>query len=153
MSERYVYAWGNNKKRATLKGRECEVVARGAMDSVLVRFLDTGQCDVVSRRGLRMEDRVRVSERLLRTRDVAELLDVSCETVLRWHRSGKLPGGRRLASTVLRFDHDEIEAWLDGAKEAPGSEENSCTRSLPSPDAGRSLPVAPVHNLGGDDAR
>src|SRR5688500_18376574 len=29
--------------------------------------------------------------RFLRTRDVAYLLDTSCETVLRWHRSGKLP--------------------------------------------------------------
>jgi excisionase family DNA binding protein len=57
-----------------------------------------------------------MSERLLRTRDVAELLDVSCETVLRWHRSGKLPGGRRLASNVLRFDRDEVEAWLSGTR-------------------------------------
>jgi excisionase family DNA binding protein len=54
-----------------------------------------------------------VSERLLRTRDVAELLDVSCETVLRWHRSRKLPGGRRLGSNVLRFDRDEVETWLE----------------------------------------
>ena len=46
----------------------------------------------------------RVTERLLRTRDVAELLRLSCETVLRWHRSGKLPGGRRLGSNVLRFN-------------------------------------------------
>jgi excisionase family DNA binding protein len=65
-----------------------------------------------------------MSERLLRTRDVAELLDVSVETVLRWHRSGKLPGGRRLGSNVLRFDRDEVEAWLDG------------TRALVSVDAG-----------------
>jgi excisionase family DNA binding protein len=54
-----------------------------------------------------------VSERLLGTRDVAELLDLSCETVLRWHRSGKLPGGRRLGSNVLRFRESEIEAWLE----------------------------------------
>jgi predicted DNA-binding transcriptional regulator AlpA len=53
-----------------------------------------------------------VSERLLRTRDVAELLDVSCETVLRWHRSGKLPGGRRLGTNVLRFDVT-VQLWLD----------------------------------------
>ena len=55
-----------------------------------------------------------MTERLLRTRDVAELLDVSCETVLRWHRSGKLPGGRRLGSNVLRFDRGELEAWVRG---------------------------------------
>jgi excisionase family DNA binding protein len=58
-----------------------------------------------------------VSERLLRTRDVAALLDVSCETVLRWHRGGKLPGGHRLNGTnVLRFDRDEIETWLNGTR-------------------------------------
>jgi excisionase family DNA binding protein len=59
-----------------------------------------------------------VSERLLRTRDVAELLDVSCETVLRWHRNGRLPGGHRLNGTnVLRFDADELETWLAGTRE------------------------------------
>jgi excisionase family DNA binding protein len=52
--------------------------------------------------------------RFLRTRDAACLLDMSCETVLRWHRSEKLPGGRRLGSNVLRFDRDELEAWLEG---------------------------------------
>ena len=54
-----------------------------------------------------------VSDRLLRTRDVAERLDVSCETVLRWYRSGKLPGGRRLGSKVLRFSEPELETWVD----------------------------------------
>jgi excisionase family DNA binding protein len=43
-----------------------------------------------------------MSERLLTTRDVAELLAVSPETVLRRWRSGELPG-YRLASNVLRF--------------------------------------------------
>jgi excisionase family DNA binding protein len=60
-----------------------------------------------------------VTERLLRTRDVAELLDVSCETVLRWHRSGKLPGGRRLGCNVLRFSEPEIEAWIEGTRSEP----------------------------------
>jgi excisionase family DNA binding protein len=57
-----------------------------------------------------------VSDRLLRTRDVAELLNVNCETVLRWHRSGKLPGGRRLSSNMLRCDRGEVEAWLEGTR-------------------------------------
>lgn len=57
-----------------------------------------------------------MSERLLRTRDVADRLDVSCETVLRWHRSGKLPGGRRLGSNVLRFSEPELDRWLDGTR-------------------------------------
>lgn len=31
----YIYAWGNNEKRATLKGRQCKVIARGKMNSIL----------------------------------------------------------------------------------------------------------------------
>jgi len=53
-----------------------------------------------------------VSGRLLTTRAVAEMLAVSPETILRWHRSGKLPGGRRLSRNLLRFDRDELEEWL-----------------------------------------
>lgn len=93
-----------------------------------------------------------MSQRLLRTRDVAELLDVSCETVLRWHRSGKLPGGYRLASNVLRFRESELEAWLAAAREAPGWAEEVAPIHFPGPDAGRSLAVAPIHdNRGGTD--
>jgi excisionase family DNA binding protein len=57
-----------------------------------------------------------MSDRLLTTREVAELLALSPETVLRWHRSGKLPGGRRLGCNVLRFDAREVEAWLEGTR-------------------------------------
>ncbi len=53
----YVYGWGNNVKRATLKGRRCRVVVRGAMNSALVEFGDTGQREVVSRNALRRADR------------------------------------------------------------------------------------------------
>lgn len=47
------YVWGNNAKRATMKGRACRVIARGRMNSVLIQFLDTGQREIVSRRALR----------------------------------------------------------------------------------------------------
>ena len=57
-----------------------------------------------------------VSDRLLTTREVAAMLRVSPETVLRWYRGGKLPGGRRLGSNVLRFDADELAAWLEGTR-------------------------------------
>ena len=57
-----------------------------------------------------------MSDRLLRTSEVADRLAVSAETVLRWHRSGKLPGGRRLGSNVLRFSEVELEAWLEGTR-------------------------------------
>lgn len=48
----HTYAWGNNEKRETLKGRHCRILARGALRSVLVEFED-GQREVVSVRSLR----------------------------------------------------------------------------------------------------
>jgi len=41
--------------------------------------------------------------RLFTTRELAEYLGLSCETVLRRRRRGDIPGGIRLASNVLRF--------------------------------------------------
>jgi excisionase family DNA binding protein len=63
-----------------------------------------------------------VNARLLTARHVAELLDVSPETVLRWTRRGelsaiKLPGG------AIRFREDELDRWLE--------ERATPTRSLP----------------------
>jgi len=49
----YVYAWGNNERRAQLKGRQCIVVARGALGTILVRFLDTGEQVTTSHRAIR----------------------------------------------------------------------------------------------------
>ena len=46
------YCWKNNEKRATLYGRECRVVARGTMNSILIEFAD-GQREVVSRYSVR----------------------------------------------------------------------------------------------------
>lgn len=48
----FVYAWGNNPKRATYKGRHCRVIARGAMQSVLIEF-QNGERTVTSWRALR----------------------------------------------------------------------------------------------------
>lgn len=49
----YVFAWGNNPKRAELKGRPCKILAQGALNSCEVEFVDTGQREIVSRRALR----------------------------------------------------------------------------------------------------
>lgn len=49
----YVYAWGNNERRAQLKGRRCVIEARGRMYTVLIRFLDTGEKVTTSLRALR----------------------------------------------------------------------------------------------------
>lgn len=53
MSVVYVYAWGNNPRRAELKGRRCVVEASGAKQTVLVRFLDNGERVTTSSRALR----------------------------------------------------------------------------------------------------
>lgn len=53
-----------------------------------------------------------MSDRLLTTRQVAEWLGFSPETVLRRYRAGEIPG-IRLGSNVLRFRESEIEAWLE----------------------------------------
>ena len=60
-----------------------------------------------------------MSDRLLRTREVADRLAVSSETVLRWHRSGKLPGGRRLGSNGCGSSEAELEAWLEETRPEP----------------------------------
>ena len=50
--------------------------------------------------------------RLLTTRQVAERLALSPETILRHVRAGELPA-IRIATNALRFREDEIEAFLE----------------------------------------
>jgi excisionase family DNA binding protein len=50
-----------------------------------------------------------VTSGLLTTREVAELLGVKPETVLRWIDTRALPA-RRLTSRAIRFREDEVEA-------------------------------------------
>ena len=49
----YVYAWGNNPKRARMKGRTCTILGSMALGSCYIRFTDNGQREVTSRRALR----------------------------------------------------------------------------------------------------
>lgn len=48
----YVFVWGNNEVRASLKGRACRVVARGKMNTCLLEFED-GARVVTSRNAIR----------------------------------------------------------------------------------------------------
>ena len=59
-----------------------------------------------------------MSGRLLTAREVASVLAVSTETVLRWTRAGKLPA-IRLPGGAIRFREAEVEAWLE-EKATPG---------------------------------
>ena len=52
----YVYRWGDNPRRAQLKGRRCKVIGRMHMNSVYVEF-ENGEREVVSRNALRREEK------------------------------------------------------------------------------------------------
>ena len=49
---------------------------------------------------------------LLTPRAVADLLDVSPETVLRWTRRGDIPA-IRLPGGAIRYREDELDAWIE----------------------------------------
>jgi excisionase family DNA binding protein len=59
-----------------------------------------------------------VTGQLLTARQVADLLGVSTETILRWTRRGDLPAVR-LPGGAIRFREAELEAWLEG-RATPG---------------------------------
>ena len=48
---------------------------------------------------------------LLAAREVADLLGVSAETILRWTRSGVIPA-IRLPGGAIRFREDDLHQWL-----------------------------------------
>ena len=48
----YIYAWGNNPKRETLKGKRCRVIARGKKNSIMIEF-ESKQREIVSRNSVR----------------------------------------------------------------------------------------------------
>ena len=56
----YRYAWGNNSKRATLKGRLCRVIARLAFNSAVVEF-ESGQWTANGGRHARDGDREKLN--------------------------------------------------------------------------------------------
>lgn len=62
-----------------------------------------------------------MTDRLLTTRQVADYLALSPETILRRWRAGELPG-IRLASNVLRFREHEIDAWIEARATKIGTE-------------------------------
>jgi len=74
---------------------------------------------------------------LLTAREVADLLGMSTETVLRWVRQGRLPAFR-LPGGAIRFREDEIDGWL-AERATPG-------RGVVEHPAGR-RPTASVHSL------
>ncbi len=49
----YKFAWGNSPTRAKMKGRICRVLASGAMNTIMIEFLDNGERTTISRRAIR----------------------------------------------------------------------------------------------------
>jgi excisionase family DNA binding protein len=68
-----------------------------------------------------------VTGRLLTTRELAELLGLSAESVLRRWRRGEIPGGIRLASNVLRFRESAIDEWLAQLEDAANAQASALT--------------------------
>jgi excisionase family DNA binding protein len=50
--------------------------------------------------------------RLLTTREVADLVAVSPETILRWTRRGAVPA-IRLPGGAIRYRPEAVDSWLD----------------------------------------
>lgn len=57
------------------------------------------------------------NERLLNTREVADLLGFAPATVQDWFERGELPGFR--IAGRLRFRESELEVWLEAQRQAP----------------------------------
>jgi excisionase family DNA binding protein len=71
-----------------------------------------------------------MSGQLLTARVVAEMFDVSAETVLRWTRRGDLPA-IKMPGGAIRYREDVIDGWL--------AERATPTRSLPTTTPGAAL--------------
>lgn len=51
------------------------------------------------------------TDRLITARELAEMLGVSTESVLRWTRRGDLPAFK-LPGGAVRYRQDQVDAWL-----------------------------------------
>lgn len=71
-----------------------------------------------------------MTDRLLRAREVAELLGLAPATVLDWFESGRLPGFK-LSSRAVRFRESELVDWLETRRpNGPGAEGERVTDPL-----------------------
>ena len=82
------------------------------------------------------------------------MLAVSPETVLRRWRAGELPGFR-LAPNVLRFQREDVDAWLQGRRvngPAAGEEVSPAPTAAPTRRVLSQASPVPIER-GGRDAR
>lgn len=54
---------------------------------------------------------------MVKARDIAQMANVSLQTVLKWAREGKIPH-HRISARCLRFSVEEVNAWLQAKRDA-----------------------------------
>ncbi len=59
---------------------------------------------------------------MVRARDVANMANVSLQTVLKWAREGKIPH-HRISPRCLRFSIEEINHWLQVKRDAQNKQQ------------------------------
>ena len=47
------FCWGNNERRKQLKGRDCIMLGRGKLNSVMIKFLDNNEIVITSGNALK----------------------------------------------------------------------------------------------------
>jgi excisionase family DNA binding protein len=67
--------------------------------------------------------------RLLTARQVADMIGVSTETVLRWVRRGTLPA-LRLPGGAIRFHPEALDAWFEERATSVDTASDKCPRAV-----------------------
>jgi hypothetical protein len=94
-----------------------------------------------------------MSERLWTTRRTADYLGIRPETLLKWDKDPSKPvRGFRISSNALRWDPDEIEAFVRGTREGPSERGEVSPAPGLDPALGLVSQASPAP-LGGEDAR
>ena len=57
--------------------------------------------------------------RIIRIKELAELLDVSQMTLWRWQKAGTFPRALKLGANTRGWSYNQVRAWLDARTEPP----------------------------------
>ncbi len=55
---------------------------------------------------------MKTTKRWLSLQDLADELDISYQTIRRWHSQGRLPRSHRFGA-VIRFKREDVDAWIE----------------------------------------
>lgn len=59
--------------------------------------------------------------RLLTTREVARILEVSPKTLEKWRSEGKGPAFVTLSGRAVRYRFDKLRSWIEAVTKTPGA--------------------------------